>query len=112
MGQVAHPSDQESRHRTDRINVDRYDFQVRSRSLPDPRGEEELHGRPEKGSRSSRIHLNNVAVVVALAVFAYSRIHLSNVAVVVALAVFAYSPHSLNHDGLWISRIPSKPDHS
>jgi len=53
-----------------------------------------------------------VAVVVALAVFAYSRIHPSGAAMMVALAVFASSPHSLNHDGLWISRIPSKPDHS
>jgi len=60
----------------------------------------------------SRIHLSNVAVVVALAVFAYSRIHPSGAAMMVALAVFASSPHSLNHDGLWISRIPSKPDHS
>jgi len=37
-----------------------------------------------------------VAVVVALAVFAYSRIHPSGAAVMVALAIFASSPHSLN----------------
>merc|ERR1712121_402223 len=104
MGQVAHPSDQESRHRTDRINVDRYDFQVRSRSLPDPRGEEELHGRPEKGSRSSRIHLIYVAVALALAVFAYSRIHPIGAAVMVALTVFASSPHSLNRSGFCRNR--------
>ena len=43
---------------SDRPDVDRYHFQVRSRSLPDPRGEEELHGRLEKGPRPNRIHLD------------------------------------------------------
>merc|ERR1711951_337176 len=27
--------------------------------LPDPRGEEELHGRPQEGPRSSRFHLRS-----------------------------------------------------
>merc|ERR1711970_1487874 len=32
--QVSPPADQEDRHRTDRVDLDRYDFQVRSRPLP------------------------------------------------------------------------------